>query len=62
MNIHLLLYSKSFYVRIWETRLIKELFLVHLEEIDMVLDKLARILIAVAIVFTLVGVGYWIFN
>lgn len=62
MNVHLLLYSKSFCVKIWETRLIKELFLVHLEEIEMVLDKLARILIAVAIVFTLVGVGYWIFN
>jgi len=28
----------------------------------MVLDKLARILIAVAVVFTIVGVGYWLFN
>jgi len=28
----------------------------------MVLDKLARILIAVAIMFTLVGVGYWLLN
>lgn len=28
--------------------------------IKMVLDKLAKILITVAIVFTLVGVGYWL--
>jgi len=28
----------------------------------MVLDMLARMLIAVAIVFTLVGVVYWLFN
>jgi len=28
----------------------------------MVLDKLAKILITVAIVFALVGIGYWLLN
>ncbi|PXW81674.1 hypothetical protein DFR56_12049 [Pseudogracilibacillus auburnensis] len=33
-----------------------------MEENKMVLDKLAKILISVAVVFLIVGVAYWLLN